>query len=140
MKEIPDASVDIIWSQAVLEHIRFSEFDDYLTQMRRIIKPDGLCSHRVDLKDHLGGELNNLRFNRKLWESDFFSKSGFYTNRIRFSDMLQRFKAAGFEIAWVKEDRWNALPTPVKRLDQDFQKLEINELCVSGFDVILMPA
>jgi len=140
MKEIPDASVDIIWSQAVLEHIRLSEFDDYLLQMRRVIKPDGLCSHRVDLKDHLGGALNNLRFNRKLWESDFFSKSGFYTNRIRFTDMLERFKRAGFDVAWVAEDRWKTLPTPIKRLDQEFQRHEMNELCVSGFDVILRPA
>jgi len=140
MKEIPDASVDIIWSQAVLEHIRLSEFDDYLLQMRRVIKPDGLCSHRVDLKDHLGGALNNLRFSRKLWESDFFSKSGFYTNRIRFTDMLERFKGAGFDVAWVTEDRWKTLPTPIKRLDQEFQMHEINELCVSGFHVILRPA
>lgn len=140
MKEIPDASVDIIWSQAVLEHIRLSEFDDYLMQMRRVIKPDGLCSHRVDLKDHLGGALNNLRFKRKLWESDFFSKSGFYTNRIRFTDMLERFKGAGFDVAWVTEDRWKTLPTPRRNLSQEFQDLDARELSVSGFDIVLRPA
>jgi SAM-dependent methyltransferase len=140
MKEIPDSSIDVIWSQAVLEHIGISEFDEYLVQMRRILKPDGLCSHRVDLKDHLGGALNNLRFSRKLWESDFFSKSGFYTNRIRYTDMLNRFRAAGFEILWVSEDRWEEVPTPMKKLDMEFRNLDVNELSISGFDIVLRPA
>ena len=140
LKEIPDASVDIIWSQAVLEHIRISEFDEYLSQMHRVLKPNGLCSHRVDLKDHLGGALNNLRFSRKVWESDFFSQSGFYTNRIRYTDMLERFRVAGFDISWVSDDRWETVPTPLNKLDKEFQKLDMNELSISGFDIILRPA
>lgn len=139
MKEIPDSSVNIIWSQAVLEHIRLSDFDNYLHEMRRIIKPDGLCSHRVDLKDHLGGALNNLRFSEQVWESNLFSNSGFYTNRIRYSDMLRRFEESGFEVSWHSVDRWTDIPTPINKLDIEFRNLGITELSVSGIDVLLKP-
>jgi SAM-dependent methyltransferase len=140
MKEIPDSSVDLIWSQAVLEHIRYAEFDQYLQEMHRVLKPTGICSHRVDLKDHLGGGLNNLRFSQGLWESEFFSSSGFYTNRIRFADMLSRFDQAGFDLSWVHEDRWGELPIPLRKIHSEFQGLDIADLTVSGFDVLLKPA
>ncbi|HAC66287.1 MAG TPA: methyltransferase, partial [Cyanothece sp. UBA12306] len=85
LKNIPDKSVDLIWSQAVLEHIRKSEFLETMLELRRIIRDNGICSHKVDLKDHLQKALNNLRFSEQVWESDFMSQSGFYTNRIRYT-------------------------------------------------------
>lgn len=94
-------SIDFIWSQAVLEHIRKSEFLDTMLELHRILRPNGVCSHVVDLKDHLGGALNNLRFSEKLWESNFMASSGFYTNRIRYSEMLDIFHQAGFSVEVV---------------------------------------
>ena len=41
-----------------------------------MIRPGGLCSHVVDLKDHLGGALNNLRFSQRVWESRTMAGSG----------------------------------------------------------------
>jgi len=46
-----------------------------------------MCSHRVDLRDHFGSALNNLRFSDKKWELDWIANSGFYTNRIRLQEM-----------------------------------------------------
>ena len=139
LRSIPSQSVYFIWSQAVCEHIRRSEFLDTMLELRRIIRPDGICSHRVDLKDHLGGALNNLRFSDRFWEADFIAKSGFYTNRIRHNEMLDLFQKANFDTQVIKVDRWNTLPTPIAKLAHNFKKLSINELCVSGFDVILRP-
>src|SRR5215510_294565 len=51
---IPDQSLDLIWSQSVLEHIKEAEFQDVVRELRRVIRPDGVCSHHIDLKDHLG--------------------------------------------------------------------------------------
>ena len=62
LRTIADDSIHFIWSHAVLEHVRLNEFDAQLEEMRRILVPGGICSHRVDLRDHLGGVLNNLRF------------------------------------------------------------------------------
>ena len=59
----------------------------------------------------MGGSLNNLRFSEKLWESDFFSSSGFYTNRIQFEDMVSLIQQAGFEVDVNHVKRWETLPT-----------------------------
>lgn len=88
LRQIPSASVDLIWSHAVLEHVRRDDFLPILRELRRIQRSDGVGSHRIDLQDHLGGALNNLRFQERIWESEWMSRSGFYTNRIRYNEML----------------------------------------------------
>lgn len=139
LRTIADHSVDFIWSQAVLEHIRRADFLDTMQELRRVIRPDGVCSHRVYIKDHLGGALNNLRFPEYMWESDFMANSGFYTNRIRYNEMLVLFQKANFATEIIRLDHWDSLPTPMAKLLCNFKKLQIDELCVSGFDVILRP-
>jgi len=139
LKEIPAGSVDFIYSQAVLEHVRKAEFAAMTRELRRIIKPDGICSHRVDLKDHLGGALNNLRFSAELWESNFMARSGFYTNRINFKEMLRIFSSEGFSVDIRNVKRWDKLPTPRSSMAMEFRALPDEELLVSEFDVVLKP-
>jgi len=139
LRDIPDQSIDFIWSQAVLEHIKREEFSDIMEEFRRILHPNGVCSHRIDLKDHLGGGLNNLRFSSVTWESDLFKNSGFYTNRFRYSEMVDHFKRAGFKIEIVEIERWKTLPTSKSTFSIEFQQFSEEELCVSGFDVVLTP-
>lgn len=139
LRRIPDESVDFVWSQAVLEHIRRDEFSALLTELRRVMRRGGVCSHRIDLRDHIGGALNNLRFSHRVWESRFMAESGFYTNRIQFTEMLDLFKASGLEPEVVQIDRWRELPTARKKLAEEFREIEDDELRVSGFDVILSP-
>ncbi len=138
-REIPSASVDLLWSQAVLEHVRKRDFDLLLAEMRRVLRPGGLASHRVDLRDHLGGALNNLRFSERVWESEWMARSGFYTNRIGYDDMLRRFRDARFAIEVIGAERWASLPTQRKHLARDFRNLSQENLLVSGFDVLLRP-
>ncbi|MGK7887249.1 MAG: methyltransferase domain-containing protein [Crocosphaera sp.] len=139
LKTIPSKSIDMIWSQAVLEHLKKSEFLEIMIELRRIIKDDGICSHKIDLKDHLDTSLNNLRFSEKIWESNLFSQSGFYTNRIRYTAMINLFKKANFDVETVGLNKWNELPINRSSLDKEFQKLSDEELCISGFSVILKP-
>jgi SAM-dependent methyltransferase len=138
-EELESGSVDLIFSQAVLEHVRKHEFQTTLAACRRVIKPAGICSHRVDLMDHLGGGLNNLRFSERAWESDFFVKSGFYTNRIRCTEMLDLFHEAGFAVDLRATELWDTLPIIRKNLDSRFSSLGDDELCIKSFDVILQP-
>ena len=139
LQQIPDGSVDFVWSQAVLEHIRRAEFLPTMKELRRVLARGGVASHRIDLADHLGGALNNLRFRRTVWESPTWSSSGFYTNRIRYGEMLDLFHEAGFASTVVGVDRWTALPTPRRKLDREFRDRPDQDLIVSGFDVILTP-
>ncbi|MBE0435426.1 MAG: methyltransferase domain-containing protein [Methylomicrobium sp.] len=133
---IPDDSVDFVFSQAVLEHIRKHEFLPLQRECYRVMKPRAVATHRVDLRDHLGGALNNLRFSESRWESDFFSRSGFYTNRIQMNEMLAMFASAGFDVDVLDVRRWEALPTPRRKMDSAFADLPEEELNVSGFNVL----
>lgn len=137
LKKIPNSSVDFIWSQAVLEHIRKDQFFEFLKEVRRILSPGGVCSHRIDLKDHIGGGINHLRFSERVWESSFMANSGFYTNRYRFGDMINLFSKAGFRVEVVGIDSWECLPIKKRKLYRDYRDISDSDLCISGFDVIL---
>lgn len=137
LQAIPDSSVDFVWSQAVLEHVRRHEFDSVMNELHRIVRPGGVLSHRVDLKDHLGGALNNMRLPSRVWEAEWMARSGFYTNRISVKDMLHRFERAGFEVEVIDVDRWDRLPTPRRKLAAEFAAIPDDELLVSGFDALL---
>lgn len=137
LRKISDESIDIIFSQAVFEHIRRSEFLPTLKELHRILKPKGSSSHEIDLRDHLGGSLNNLRFSDLIWESDFFTKSGFYTNRIRFAEMLALFEKTGFQFQVVDKQSWPHMPVTRNKLHTKFRKSSEQDLCVVGFTVIL---
>jgi len=134
---LEDDSIDMIVSQAVLEHIRKDDFPPTMQECQRVMNSKGVSVHSIDLKDHLGKALNNLRFHNDFWESKFISSSGFYTNRIRYSEMLEIFEYAGFSINVISQNAWDELPTPRKYMAKPFDLLTDNELCVSEFIVLL---
>jgi SAM-dependent methyltransferase len=138
-REIPAASVDLIFSQAVLEHVRRDDFPQVAAEMRRILKPDGVASHQVDLQDHLGGGLNNMRIASRWWETEFMARSGFYTNRIRFGEMCREFEHAGFDVEVKSVVRWDTVPLPPRNLAAEFRHFSDDDLLVSSFHVLLRP-
>jgi SAM-dependent methyltransferase len=139
LRAIPDRSVDFVWSHGAIQSIRRSEFMDNMRELRRIIRPGGVCSHLVDLRDMLAEALNHLRFSPRFWEGRLVAGSGFYTNRIRFSEMLDLFRQAGFEPEVVETNRWPNLPTPRERLAPEFDRFSDRDLCVSVFQAVLRP-
>lgn len=140
LKALSGGSVDFVYSHAVLEHVRKAEFLATQRECARVLRSGGICSHRVDLRDHLGGGLDNLRFPEGVWESDFFVRSGFYTNRIRFGRMLELFEDAGFSVEVGAVDRWEELPIARSKLNAEFRDVPDSDLRVSAFDVKLLHA
>lgn len=138
LRSLPDESVDFVWSNAVFEHIALHEFMPYQSELYRIMRPGGVASHGIDFKDHLGGNLNNLRFPEWIWESRVFARSGFYTNRIRLKAMLAMFRAVGFHVLLASEESWPALPLDRSKLDERFRALSEPDLLVSSADVVLI--
>jgi len=136
-KAIPNNSIDSMFSNAVLEHIRKQDFLLTFREIKRILRKDAISSHYVDLKDHLDGGLNNLRFSEKIWESDFMIKSGFYTNRIRYTKMLELFKEAGFSYNIVKTKKYEKIPIAKNKLVDEFRSLPDDELNIMDFEVVL---
>jgi SAM-dependent methyltransferase len=139
LQTIPSGTVDFMWSQVVLEHVSKGEFVGLLQELRRVMRTDSVGSHSIDLRDHLGGALNNLRFSERLWESKFFRHSGFYTNRFRFTEILSMFNQAGFDVEVLNVQRWGALPTPRTAMVKPYASLDEVELRVAEFNVLVRP-
>jgi hypothetical protein len=137
LKSIPGESVDVMFSNAVLEHVRRSEFSETMRELYRIQRAGGVSSHQIDLRDHLGGALNSLRISHERWESPLFSQSGFYTNRLRCSEICSICADAGWEILECTERRWAQLATPRSVLHADFQHLSDDDLLVSGVRLVI---
>lgn len=127
----------LLFSQAARERVRKHEFLQTQKECFRVMKQGAVASHRIVFRDHLGGALNNLRFSEYVWESDFFVKSGFYTNPIQLDEMLRQFERAGFNIESTEIQLWPILPTPREKMGKVFAALPDNALNVSGFDVVL---
>jgi len=81
---LPDESVDIIYSCAVLEHVH--NLDICFSEMARVLKRGGIMSHEVDLRDHIFSQ-KSLWFLTisDFWFKTFFSETGGYVNRKRLS-------------------------------------------------------
>lgn len=141
LRSLPSGSLDFIWSQAVLEHVRVSAYIETAHELRRLIAPHGIMSHVIDYKDHLGGALNNLRFPSTRWEADgFAAQSGFYTNRIRHSRTIDIFTRAGFTVETISTKRWESAPIARRNLAPEFAGLSDDDLLVSGAHVLMHPA
>lgn len=137
LAHLNDQSVDFCFSNAVLEHIPKKDMAMLSRELLRVLRPGGICVHRVDLQDHLGGQLNNLRFPEKIWESQLFRNGGFYTNRIRFGEMVTLFEQAGFSCKVPRVVCWDQLPTPRASMQEPFRTLPNDDLRVKGFDLVL---
>ncbi len=140
LKRIPDQSVDFIFSNAVLQHVRRHDLPRTLRELRRIIKPDGAASHSIGIWDQIGFALNHLRFSRQFWESRFVARSGCYTNRVRFSQMIRLFRRCGFDVEVTEVNRWPTLPTPRRKMNRMFHRFDDDDLRVYSYNVTLRPS
>jgi hypothetical protein len=137
LQKIPSGSVDFVWSHVVLEHVRRNELLPMLQELRRIQRPEGVGSHCISIAGVLSGNLNDLRFRQRVWESSFMVNSGFYTNRLRYAEFLSLFREAGFKPEAHSVVRWQTLPLPRRKMAPEFAALPEEDLQVSRYDVFL---
>ena len=100
MNEIPAASVDIVFSNAVLEHVYDPEAA--LASLSRITKPGGLGFHQVDFRYHksMDRPLEFLLTPDAEFDREFRKCHGECGNRVRPMEYAQLFEAAGFQATW----------------------------------------
>lgn len=137
LREIEDSSVDLIISEAVLEHLPREDFQGFLHEFARLLTPTGLALHGVDLDDHIDGGLNHLRFSTNFWERSWIKKSSFYTNRFSHSQIS---KMADLEDLEVDEYYRLCWPGPRLGLDQlhlDMTGWRSQDLEIRSFGLVL---
>jgi SAM-dependent methyltransferase len=112
----PASCFDFIYSVAVLEHVENPA--GTIAELRRVLQPDGLTTHEIDLRYHGPNDLLKLL----RWPEDEYRamtqrygegrgidsildgtwKGEVYCNRLRLSDWLELFRGHNFEILEVE--------------------------------------
>lgn len=98
LTDIPDATVDIVLSNAVLEHLANPR--QALAQLSRITRPGGLGLHQVDFRDHRDFDrpLEYLLLDPGTFESMFVERHGECGRQLRPLEMGRMFREAGFAV------------------------------------------
>ncbi len=99
---LPDASQDIIFSHACFEH--FLDPDGAIAQIARLLRPQGVTSHEVDLRDHrdFSRPLDFLRYNDTLWRLSTSNRPNGVRNRWRAPEYRAAFERHGMEVVSLK--------------------------------------
>lgn len=107
---LPEASMDMIYSQDVLEHVERGSFDSSILAWRRILKPRGRFLALVGLDDHLAHYDNTKSMKEYLYHSNvtwewLLSNKLQYINRLTTTEIIAAFQRNGFEVENFETER-----------------------------------
>jgi len=108
LAEVPAASLDLVASSAVLEHVRRDELGPLLEALGHATAPAGIGLHGIDMHDHLGGGLRHLSFAPAFWEGRAVAQAALYCNRFGLSEIVELMRNAGFVPRVVSRLVWAA--------------------------------
>jgi len=127
---IQENSVDMIFSQATLEHV--DEIEDCYRIMHDWLKPSGFMSHQIDLKCH--GTSNHWnghwQYSDRMWKI-IRGKRQWLLNRLTCSQHLRLLKKNRFEIVYTKTVTSKSQLNR-KSLDKKFISISDMDLETSG--------
>jgi len=135
-------SVDIVYSNTVLEHVPSDEIEGLFTESYRILRRDGCILHLIDTSDHFAHSdptisfINFLQFSEQRFAK--YNTRFLYQNRLRVSDWLTRLSTPQFRIVyWRPQIDQHALKQlPSLHIDQAFATLNADEICTSSLCVL----
>ncbi len=139
------ASVDLVFSNSVLEHVPAAVLGALMRETARILHPDGLALHNVNCGDHYAyfdrsiTAVDYLRFSEREWRR--WNNDLLYQNRLRAIDFTQAAQAAGLHIVM---DHHRARADLLARMNEitvaePFRHLPNEELCCTSIDFAATP-
>lgn len=140
---LADASVDCVTSTNTLEHIAPADIRMILPECRRVLRPGGVVSFRIDYQDHYSyfdrriSAYNFLRYSDRSWR--FYNPPLHYQNRLRHRDHVEMVRSAGFTIredhpGTGRDDDLRRLRE--LRLDPRFRGYTVEELAVTNAHLV----
>jgi SAM-dependent methyltransferase len=99
---LPDASVDVVYSNSVLEHVPADAILRIMRETRRILRKGGLAVHSANCGDHYAyfdrgiTQVNYLTYPERQWSK--WNNRLLYQNRLRPSDFLDLAEQSGLRI------------------------------------------
>jgi SAM-dependent methyltransferase len=133
-----EASIDIVTSRAVLEHVPLDLIAAIFEEARRVLRPSGVMIHFIDNSDHWSHRdrritaVNFLKFSDGVFRLMCINPQN-YQNRLRHKEYLELFSRTGFEImreeSKVDASSMEALSS--MRLEPRFQRFSRSELAAT---------
>lgn len=135
LPQIDEASLDLIFSQAVLEHV--DSLEETYRAMFAWLKPGGYASHVIDFGAHGRSPFWNGHWAYSDWQwNQVRGKREFLLNREPLSAHLGLAKKVGFELLLIKREQApHGLETPALALR--FRKMDATDALTSGVYLIL---
>ncbi len=106
--DLPDGSLDLITSRAVLEHIPPEVIREIFLECRRLLRQGALMCHVIDNSDHWAhrdghiSKVNFLKYPDAVFRWTYLNALN-YQNRLRHPEYIEILDRAGFDI--VREER-----------------------------------
>jgi SAM-dependent methyltransferase len=139
----PDSAVNYVISNTTLEHIPYQTLVEIFQEFHRILKPDGLMSHLIDMSDHyqhfdssITG-YNFLRYGDFVW--GFLNNPLQYQNRLREPDYRKIHLTTGFRIVDQVNRSGSADHLAGMKVAKRFRAYSQDELLVKGAWIISTP-
>jgi hypothetical protein len=137
-------SVDIVFSNTVLEHVPPDQIRRLIEEARRILRPGGCMLHQIDPSDHFShgdpsiSAVNFLQFSQK--EFDGYNTIFLYQNRLRAPDYRRLLLEHCFEIVcWqtqLNEKALGYLSGSTLKVHPAFADFTAEELCITAIRLV----
>ena len=141
---LPDDSVDIFFSYAVLAHLSRAQIRDLTVEAKRVLRDGGIAYHGIGLQDPYAkpgwgvSKVNFLRY-RQRWWGFFVDNKISSNNRLRERQFIEIFTASGGHVERLSSDTDPADLDALHamRVDSQFQGLTPAELAVNHTELIV---
>jgi SAM-dependent methyltransferase len=140
--DLPADSLDVVFSNSVLEHVPGTVIEACFTEAKRLLRPGGIAFHSVNCGDHYAyadrtiDQLHYLQFSEAAWRK--WNNEFLYQNRLRAIDFTEMAKRAGFAIE-IDTSR----PSPERlaqlsklRVDPSFARYQREQLAITSIDFV----
>jgi SAM-dependent methyltransferase len=132
------ASLDLVFSNSVLEHIQPDVLPALMRETFRLLRPGGLAIHNVACYDHYAyfdhniTPINYLSYTEKQWR--FWNCDLQYQNRLRAQDFLEAVERAGLELVIKRLTQKPEVLQAITRMKiaPEFQRYSNEQLCCTS--------
>ena len=140
--ELPAGSIDVLFSNSVLEHVPGEVIEACFREAMRILRPGAIVFHSVNCGDHYAyfdrtiDQLHYLQYSEAEWAK--WNNSFLYQNRLRAIDLTAMARKHGFAI---EIDTSRANPERLRqldaiRVDPHFAHYSRDQLAITSIDFV----
>jgi hypothetical protein len=140
--DLPSESVDIVFSNSVLEHVSRDVIETMMRESHRVLRRGGVAVHGVNCGDHYAyfdrgiTAINYLTYSERSWR--FWNNKILFQNRLRPRDFLELAEAAGLEVVLHRQKPRKELLAALPRLEiaPEFRRYPPEQLCCTSIDFV----